>query len=59
MKVSLTRDQVRQAPEYKADEPVVVLEGAPTENAPDKARSRAPRPGATAPAGHNQDSPAH
>jgi hypothetical protein len=27
VKVSLTRDQVRQSPEYKAGEPVVILEG--------------------------------
>ena len=49
VKVSLTRDQVRQAPEYKTDEPVVVLEGA-------AAAKLAPVP---PPPGHNQDSPAH
>ena len=58
VKVSLTRDQVRQAPEYKADEPVVVLEGAPTENAPAKPAPAPPAP-VPPPAGHNQDSPAH
>ncbi len=28
VKLNLTRDQVRQAPEFKADEPIVILEGA-------------------------------
>ena len=27
VKLNLTRDQVRQAPEFKADEPIVILEG--------------------------------
>jgi hypothetical protein len=43
VKVSLSRDQVRQSPEYKVGEPVVVLEGskpapaAPPQNRPDAA----------------------
>lgn len=57
-KVSLTRDQVRQAPEYKEDEPVVVLEGAPTANAPTKPAPASPAP-MLPPPGHNQDPPAH
>ena len=49
VKVSLTRDQVRQAPEYKADEPVVVLEDAGTA-----------KPAAAPPSqpGHNETAPA-
>ncbi|MCX8255599.1 PRC-barrel domain-containing protein (fragment) [Beijerinckiaceae bacterium RH AL1] len=69
IKVALTRDQVRQAPEYKVDEPIVILEGVGTaakevpaakEAAPAKPETpaaAAPAPEAP-PAGHNQDSPA-
>lgn len=49
VKVSLTKDQVRQAPEYKPDEPVVVLED-----------STAPKPAAPPPSppGHKETAPA-
>ena len=48
VKVALTRDQIRQAPEYKDDEPVVILEGTPP-----------PQPAGIVPsAGHNAVSPA-
>ena len=50
--VTLMRDQIRQSPEYKPDEPTVVLEG----SAPSRTAAPATSP-ATGP-GHNQDAPA-
>lgn len=48
VKATLTRDQVRQSPEYKAGEPIVILEG-----------TSAPKPAGLAPSPeHNQDAPA-
>ena len=62
VKVNLTRDQVRQAPEFKADEPIVILEGtggAQKDAAPPKpAAPAAPAAPPPPPAGHNQDAPA-
>lgn len=48
VKATLTRDQVRQSPEYKPDEPIVILEG-----------TSLPKPaGSAPPPEHNQDAPA-
>ena len=43
VKVSLTRDQIRQSPEYKTGEPVVILEG--TNPSPSQASPAAPGTG--------------
>lgn len=69
VKVNLTRDQVRQAPEFKSDEPIVILEGAATVSketaspkpavpVPPVAPAPAPAAPSPSPEGHNQDSPA-
>ena len=45
VKVSLTRDQVRQSPEYKPDEPVVILEASRPNRPPAPASQPATSPG--------------